>query len=188
MPFFRSLAEDASIVELFARFPEVSKRMINSNSYIMRGPSPLSAGQRETIAAYVSMLNSCDYCVGSHGETARAFGVPAETLKALSESLDTAPVDDEFRPILRFVKKLTLNPSRMVAGDAEAVFEAGWDEAALFSVILVCGLFNFVNRLVDGAGLIASEEQAKESAKLLHEQGYEVILKLIGVEAGSGAN
>ncbi|NET05043.1 MAG: hypothetical protein F6K09_11890 [Merismopedia sp. SIO2A8] len=32
----------------------------------MRGESALSAGERELITAYVSGLNACNYCYGSH--------------------------------------------------------------------------------------------------------------------------
>ena len=54
------------------------------------------------------------------------------------------------KPILRYVRKLTLTPSRIVPSDSEAVFEAGRDEQALFDAISVCALFNFMNRIVDG--------------------------------------
>ena len=50
-------------------------------------------------------------------------------------------------------------------------FELG-DERALFHVVAVCAYFNFINRVVSGAGLMAREEQFRETAKRLHDVGY----------------
>ena len=38
----------------------------------MRGPSTLTRGERELIAAYVSALNGCRYCSASHAASAAA--------------------------------------------------------------------------------------------------------------------
>ena len=37
---------------------------------ILHGPSPLSKGDRELIASYVSHLNGCDFCHDSHSASA----------------------------------------------------------------------------------------------------------------------
>ena len=42
---------------------------------LMRDHSPLTVAERELIAAYVSGLNACTYCYGSHVIAAGAFGV-----------------------------------------------------------------------------------------------------------------
>ena len=42
--------------------------------------------------------------------------------------LDASAVDDKLKPVLRFVKKLTETPSRMMQADVDAIFDAGWDE------------------------------------------------------------
>ena len=49
----------------------------------------------------------------------------------LLEDIDAAPVDDKFKPLFKFIRKLTLTPSEMIQEDADAVFDAGWDEKAL---------------------------------------------------------
>lgn len=179
MSFLPSLPENATLFELVRRFPEFARRQVPANSQVMRGDSPLTPGERETIAAYVSSLNACEYCVGSHAEAAKAFGVPEELLAQLMEDVDAASVDPKLKPLLRFVNKLTLEPARMSQADADAVYAVGWDEEALFSAVLVCCTFNFMNRLVDGTGLIASQAQAVGSGRLLHDQGYDAILSML---------
>src|SRR5215208_6366623 len=37
---------------------------------LLRGPSPWSVGERELFAAVVSRTNSCQFCVGTHGQIA----------------------------------------------------------------------------------------------------------------------
>jgi uncharacterized peroxidase-related enzyme len=96
----------------------------------MRGESPLSEGERELIAAYVSGLNACDYCLGIHQRTARAFGVEEGLLTALLADIETADVDERMRPLLLYVGKVTREPARVSPADARRVLDAGWDEQA----------------------------------------------------------
>jgi AhpD family alkylhydroperoxidase len=56
------------------------------------GDAPFSAGERELLAAYVSALNSCDYCQCEHAALATAFGLPAGLLAQLRQDVDTAEV------------------------------------------------------------------------------------------------
>ena len=183
MPLIPSLPENATLFNLLARFPEFAKYLAPCNEYVMRGPSPLGAKERELIAAYVSSINSCDYCQGGHTETAKAFGMPERTIAMLADDVDTAPVDENLKPILKFVEKLTRTPARMTSADAEAVFSAGWDEEALFSAVLVCCVFNFMNRLVEGCGLVASETQAATGGKFLFENGYAAVPGAAGMKS-----
>lgn len=47
------------ILHLFAYKPEVAGPLNAFSQAVMRGPSPLSAGFRELIAAFTSKLNRC---------------------------------------------------------------------------------------------------------------------------------
>src|SRR5262249_17500845 len=129
-------------------------------------------GQRELIGAFVSALNACDYCYGGHRAAAELFGIAPATIEGLIGDLATAPVDDRMRPVLGYVKKLTLTPTRLTQADADAVFAAGWDEAALHSAIAVCCHFNFMNRLVNGVGIKADPTLFQERGRKQVEMGY----------------
>jgi uncharacterized peroxidase-related enzyme len=155
MPFFPSMPEDATTKHVFTAHPEIYSHWVRVSEAILRDPSPLTPAQRELIGAYVSSLNACQYCYGGHRAAAELFGIAPQTIDGLIQDLATAPIDSKLRPILAFVKKLTLTSTRMTQADADAVFAAGWDEAALHSAIAVCCLFNFMNRLVDGHGIEA---------------------------------
>lgn len=88
-----------------------------------------------------------------HKMQARAFGIEPATIDALMANAATAPVEENLKPILSYAAKLTLSPARMVEADAKAVYATGWSEAALFDAIQVCGLFNLMNRMLEGTGI-----------------------------------
>ncbi len=137
--------------------------------------------QRELIAAYVSGLNACDHCYGVHKATAEAFGVAEGLLKDLVGDVDSAPVEDRMKPILRFARKLTLSPGRMVAGDVEEILAAGWEEKAVHDAALVCALFNCMNRIVAGAGIVGTEPYYKAGGAGLAREGYAAIADKLGL-------
>jgi uncharacterized peroxidase-related enzyme len=175
MPYLPSLPANAALLEVFRAYPETAGPLIvDYQEVLLRGPSPLSVAERELIAAYVSVVNSCGYCHRVHTATATAFGIGEGTLTALLTDIDTAPVDERLKPLLHYVEKLTRTrtPSRMTETDAAAVFAAGWDERALHDAVSVCALFNFMNRFVDGLGISASADYFTVAAQRLTEGGY----------------
>lgn len=172
MTHLPSLPEGATLLDVFRAHPAAAGPMLDLHEVVMRAPSPLTAAERELIAAYVSGLNACTYCYGVHSVTAASFGLPEETLAALLDDVDGAEVDERMRPLLRYVGKLTTTPSRMTASDARAVFDAGWDERALHDAVAVCGLFNLMNRYVDGLGVSADADYLGLSGRRLADGGY----------------
>lgn len=180
MSNFPSQPAPLSLLQVFRRFPATARPLIAYHEALMRGPSDLSVGDRELIAAYVSGLNACGYCHGVHAATAEAFGVAPQVLSALLEDLATAPVDPKLRPILAFAGRLTREPSRIRPRDVEAVYAAGWSEAALHDAVSVCALFNMMNRLVDGLGVSAEAGYLAMSGARLHDGGYAGLLPLLG--------
>lgn len=182
MPFVKCLPDDALIVHAFGLVPERARHAIPFIENLMRGPSPLTVAERELIGAFVSGINSCSYCYGTHSATAREFGIDENVLTGLLEDIETAPVDDKLKPILSYVKKLTLTPHRMVQADADAILDAGWEEQALVDAVMVCAQFNFFNRFVDGLGLSLTEDRAKGAGKRLHDLGYNSVLAMLGID------
>jgi uncharacterized peroxidase-related enzyme len=172
MTYLSSLPEGAVLLDVFRAYPETARPLLDYHQALMRGPSPLSVAERELIAAYVSGLNACRYCHGVHAATAQAFGIGAGTLGALLADVGAAPVAERMKPLLRYARKLTLTPAKITPADAEAVLAAGWEEQALHDAVAVCGLFNLMNRLVEGLGIIAGEDYFSVAAGRLAGAGY----------------
>lgn len=179
MTFLPSLPRDAALLDVFRAFPDAARPLLDYHEVLLRGPSPLSVAERELIAAYVSALNSCGYCHGIHEATAEAFGVPAGILEALLADIDTAPVSEPLKPLLRYVTALTRTPSRMTPALAATVLAAGWNEQALHDAVSVCALFNLMNRLVEGLGISADDAYQTTSAQRLAAGGYGGLKQLL---------
>jgi uncharacterized peroxidase-related enzyme len=174
MPFFESMPEDAGPANVFRAYPDVFGHWLKMSQALMNGPSPFSPGERELIASYVVGLLDCQYAYAAHAAAAYAWGIPEGLVEKLLADPATAPVEANFKPLLAFVKKLTLTPGRMAKADAEAVFAAGWDERALHDAILVTARMSFMNKLVEGYGFIPmSPERAKADGKLRVAKGYQ---------------
>ncbi|MGB3442444.1 MAG: carboxymuconolactone decarboxylase family protein [Actinophytocola sp.] len=179
MAHLRSLPDNAVLMDVFRAYPETSRPLLDYHEVVMRGPSPFTPGERELIAAYVSGVNACGYCHGVHTVTAEACGIKAGAAPSAVADLDTAPVDEKMRPVLRYVGKLTREPSSVTRADADAVLAAGWDERALHSAIMVCALFNFMNRMVEGHGIRADADYFATSGKRLEALGYAGLNQLL---------
>ena len=89
------------------------------------------------ILAYAAGVAGCKFVYVAHSEVAYAWGIENGVLDRLLEDMETAPVEARLKPLLAFVRKLMLTPSDMSQADADAVFEAGWDEHALHDAIAI---------------------------------------------------
>ena len=130
MPHLPSLPPAASLLDVYQLDMDLAQPLIRYQQQLMRGPSPLSVGERELIAAYVSGLNACRFCVGVHTEVAGRFGMEAALVETLLEEGPSPESIGKLAPILSYVRKLTEEPARVVAADSGPVFAAGWDETA----------------------------------------------------------
>ncbi len=152
MPFLSGIGDEMVVADIFNWSSEACRCISEWHQIVMRGDSPLSVAERELIGAYSSGVNSCDLCYGVHKLVAEKFGIEEGVFEALSDDIDTAPVDEKMKPLLRFARKLTLEPAKMVRADAQAVFDAGWSEQALHDAINVICMSNFMIRIVLGHG------------------------------------
>ena len=166
---FPSLPQDPQLLDLFRLFPQAMQPLLEYHDRLLRDESPLTVGERELMAAYVSGLNACDFCHGAHIIAASVHGIDEGLFAALMADVETAPIGGRMKPILAYARKLTLTPARIEPGDAQRVYDAGWDERALFDVISICALFNMMNRIVLGAGIV-NDPRLKGPEDLKHRR------------------
>lgn len=142
------------LLGLFKKFPDRGiLPLLEYHDAILRNDSELSVAERELIAAYVSSLNDCHYCFSAHRDHAKAWGVPAELFGNVQVDLDHPFIDARLRPVLAFVRRLTVDPPGTGEADAQAIYDAGFSEEGLFDIISVTALYNFMNRILEGAGI-----------------------------------
>ncbi len=170
MALFPGLPDTPHLGDVFKKFPDMVGPILEYHELLLRGESPLTIGERELIAAYVSGLNACTFCFGSHKIIASKFGISETMIDALVSDIDSAPVDEKLKPILHYVRKLTHLPARLVEADAAAVFATGWSERALYDAIQICAIFNFMNRIIEGTGITFDYAQNPEIADELRNR------------------
>ena len=148
--------------------PRMAMYLFKMTDEIMLVEGPLNDKERELIAAYVSGLNACSFCYRGHKAIAEMFGVEEGLIDKLVEDLESVEIDDKIKAALRYSKKVTENASKLVAGDADALYAAGWDENALMNIVEICALFAMYNRLADGTGVIAGNTKTTLTSNKKH--------------------
>ena len=165
MPFFPSLPEDAGVRKMWEVFTPNAREALGlfSRSF-MRKEGKLTPADKEMIAAYSSLLNESEYCYSGHSRVAINLGTDPDIFDPLIKNIDTAPVREDLKPLLKFIRILTLEPAKVTKEHADAVFIAGWDEQSFHEAIAVCARFAMMNRLTLGHGLVVDEERRAADA------------------------
>jgi uncharacterized peroxidase-related enzyme len=114
---------------------------------LMRGPSDWSEGERELLAAFVSRLNSCPFCVGIHEGTSELLlgHDPAARLDRWREG----GVEPRLAATFELLEKVTLSPEAVAPDDIERALSSGLSASAIEDALYVAFLFNVINRLAN---------------------------------------
>jgi alkylhydroperoxidase family enzyme len=91
---------------------------------------------------------------------------------AVVRDVETAPITDAEKALLRFIEKVNHESPDIQAPDSEPLYEHGWTEEALYDAITVCALFNFFNRWIDATGVHAMSDEAHRAAAPRMAPGY----------------
>lgn len=145
MAIFDGLTPGSDLTEVLTLFPRNSERLVRLLHEIMCADGELSRGEREAIAAFVSQQNTTPYCTFYHTVFAEVFDGPIEETR------------ERIQPLLDYALSLHSKNGAKIHAAFKAARQAGWSENALYEVVEVCGIFNFVNTIVLAAGLDAPE-------------------------------
>ena len=137
--------------------PETAKPLNDLAEVLLRGDSTLTRGERETIAAYVSQLNSCNFCHNSHATFA------ALQLDGGWDVVDQVMADPDDRAhqrqAARAARRSPRRCSRAVRAVTDEAVQAARAEGAtdveIHDTVLIAAAFCMFNRYVDGLGTIA---------------------------------
>jgi alkylhydroperoxidase family enzyme len=89
------------------------------------------------------------------------------------ENYRTAPIADDEKALLAYIEKVNCNCASVEQADIDRLHQAGWNDEAIYDAIMVCGLFNFLNRWIDAIGVEAmSKQDHAASGKRLATRGY----------------
>lgn len=120
---------------------------------------------KELISSWVSQVNQCPYCVGTHNFFLQYFGAPKELTDAITTatSADDLPVDDKTKTLLHLVTKVSKHAYKITDEDWDTARAAGWTTEQVLEGVFCASLFNFITRIVDSTGLGTSVTQSRIS-------------------------
>lgn len=164
------------IAGLMRQFPETAVHLRGLAHALLRGPSPLTTGERELIAAYVSAENNCKFCMLSHAAAAKSLlGAEWEPLLDTIRNPEvSADLDDRMKALLMIAGKVRESGLHVSDGDIARARAAGADDKAIHDTVLIAAAFSMYNRYVDGLGTFAPPEPTDydEMGEALAEHGY----------------
>ena len=96
-----------------------------------------------------------------------------ELVWGVLRDLESSGLDEKHKALFRFVDKVNRDSPRTTAADMRPLYEAGWDDEAIYFAITVCALFNFYNRWITATGVPEmSPEAHSRQGKMLATRGY----------------
>lgn len=138
----------------------------------MRGPSAWSIGDRELMAAFVSKVNECRFCIAAHSTTSGLWYRDHAKVAATLADVETAPIDEPLRATLRILGKLTREHS-VDPDDMRAVLAEGVSFGHIEDALAVCLAFNITDRLADAFDFsVVSPAAMNAGARYLLKRGY----------------
>ncbi|HWZ02028.1 MAG TPA: peroxidase-related enzyme [Mucilaginibacter sp.] len=160
------------IVGLLTYRPETGKPLTDLAEVLLRGPSTLSSGEREIIAASVSYWNGCHFCHTSHAAAAAAHlksGIGL--IDDIKAGLPNTPVSDKLRSLLNIAHQVQRNGKNVTEEDIAAAREQGATDMEIHDTVLIAAAFCMYNRYVDGLGTWApgpNEAYAEMGERMAH--------------------
>lgn len=156
--------------------PETAKPLNELAEVLLRSqPHPLTPGERELIAAYVSGLNDCTFCCSSHSAFAAAqLPTGMRLVDEVRASLDDAPVSPKLRALLRIAAAVQQTGQAVTTELVTAARDEGATDLEIHDTVLIAAAFCMFNRYVDGLATLAPSDPAAytEAAKRVVEHGY----------------
>jgi uncharacterized peroxidase-related enzyme len=133
--------------DLMDRVADLTDRAHFSSGYLNRRT-------KELIATYVSSLNRCGYCLGSHSENLHAQGASLRQVQSVARGdLEAAALTPKERALLGLVKTVTLTPAGVTDAQIAQLRRLGWRDDQIFEAAFETSLFAFFNRMADVYGL-----------------------------------
>ena|SRR6185312_10772765 len=155
--------------------PETGKPLYDLVQVLLRGESPLSEAERELIAAYVSYLNDCMFCMSSHAAAARClYGQDKNIVDDVLKDMKRAGISDKMKTLLNIAGKVQILGREVKENDMEEARNQGANDREIHDAVLIAASFCMFNRYVDGLASLtpADPEDYAEMGIRMAEKGY----------------
>ena len=153
----------------FAFRPETAKPMRELAEILLRGPSTLTSGEREMIAALVSTRNDCFFCQTSHrAAAAHHLDCDYNLVDAVRFDHHTASISSKLKALLTIADHVQQGGKNVTAEDIAHAREAGATDLEIHDTVLIAAAFCMYNRYVDGLATWQPQDRAMYNAMGRH--------------------
>jgi uncharacterized peroxidase-related enzyme len=175
MPHISLNSAEPGIRGLLRYRPETGRPLSELAEVLLRGPSTLTRGEQELIAAYVSALNDCRYCSSSHSASAAAQLPGGMALvEQVRADASNAPVSAKLKTLLTIAAAVQQSGLSVTAEQIAEARAGGATDLEIHDTVLIAAAFCMFNRYVDGLATMAPEDPAlyAAGAQRLIKEGY----------------
>jgi len=147
-----------NVLQVYSLRPHTLEgHMVLYKSVLHHSGNKLPKWLLETIGVYVSLLNSCTYCVEHHFAGLGRLLNDDNRLREVRHALQTDVFEEAFeqreQTILEYAAQLTRSPGEVRETAIEQMRAAGLDDGEILEVNQVVSYFAYVNRTVLGLGV-----------------------------------
>lgn len=155
--------------------PETGKHLYTLAEVLLRDKSPLTQPERELMAAYVSHLNECMFCMSSHAAAAKClYGSEEKIVDEVLKDMNQSPVSYKMKTLLHLAGKVRINGNAVSASDIAIARNAGANDIEIHDTVLIAAVFCLFNRYVDGLAAFTPTDPLvyEEMGKRMVANGY----------------
>jgi uncharacterized peroxidase-related enzyme len=172
--------------------PETSKPLNELAEVLLHQPDhPLTPGERELIATYVSSLNDCYYCQTVHGAIAAAqLNGDEKLVQQVKSDFAHAGILDKLKALLVIAAKVQKGGKHVTQEDVEAARRLGATDLEIHDAVLISAAFCMYNRYVDHLATFAPQDPEfyRQRGRKVAAEGYIAVnreLSNVGAAASS---
>jgi len=155
--------------------PETARPLNALVEVLLTGPSTLTRGERELIAAYVSSRNCTHFCHSIHGAIAAAhLGGDEALVRQVKTDFTQAAISPKLKALLVIAGKVQQDGKLVTTADVEAARGLGATDLEIHDTVLIAAAFCMYNRYVDGLGTEQPDDEAlyRERGRRVARDGY----------------
>jgi AhpD family alkylhydroperoxidase len=174
-----NLPDHPGILALLAYKPTTAASLNMLTEALLRGPSPLSVGERELIASFVSWQNACDFCFNVHSRVAAiklesTFEKVTDIIKHYYIGSRVGERIKNLLTISSVVRSGCGKPTIIRDAIAEVKERTFITDEEIHDTVLITSAFCMFNRYVDGLGTNSQIPESKYLDLALHlvNKGY----------------
>jgi len=172
------LPDGNGIISLLMYDKETAKPLTDLAQTLLRRDSTLSQGERELIASYVSYLNGCKFCNGSHRECAAILLNDSKAVDEVEDKGWAGAPNQKMMYLLQIAGQVQRSGKHVTTESIMLAKKSGATDQEIHDTVLIAAAFCMYNRYVDGlATFLPDAAGLKRDGASIAKYGYGFTLR-----------